>query len=424
MLTRLHKCNDLPTPDTVALESAENRHMKNKITMTALGSKVLWALTAILIVVAPLTAKLYAQAPVRFIGTITAVNGDTITVKTDAGQAYQVEVPATAAIKRVAPGEKDLSAAVAIQLSDLTTGDRALVRLDANAPAGTTQALQIITIKATDVALKQKKEQEEWQSNGVGGLVKSVDSSAGVITITSGAGLTAKTISVHTTQATILKRYAPASVRYDLAQPGPIQAIQAGDQLRARGTKNADGTEIAAEEIVSGGFRNISGLIISIDPGSSTLVVKDLATKKPITIAITADAQMRRLPDRMAAMLGIMLKGNAGGGGGGGRYGGGGIAGGAQGGNGAGQGGGMRGGGQGGRAGGFDAQRLLSMAPSIQLADLKKGDAVMVVSTEGTSQVTAITLVAGVEPLLEAPAATNLLSNWSLNSGAPEEAAQ
>jgi len=84
----------------------------------------------------------------------------------------------------------------------------------------------------------------------------------------------------------------------------------------------------------------------------------------------------------------------------------------------------MSGGGQGGRAGGFDAQRLLSMAPSIQLADLKKGDAVMVVSTEGASQVTAITLVAGVEPLLEAPAATNLLSNWSLNSGAPEEAAQ
>jgi hypothetical protein len=210
-------------------------------------------------------------------------------------------------------------------------------------------------------------------------------------------------------------------VRYDLAQPGPIQAIQAGDQLRARGTKNADGTEIAAEEIVSGGFRNISGLITSIDPTNSTVVVKDLQTKKPVTIQITADAQMRRLPDRLAAMLGIMLKGNAGGGGGGGRYGGG-----AQAGNGGGNGGGagMRGGGQGGRAGGFDAQRLLSMAPSIQLADLKKGDAVMVVSTEGASQVTAITLVAGVEPLLEAPAATNLLSNWSLNSGAPEEAAQ
>jgi hypothetical protein len=128
----------------------------------------------------------------------------------------------------------------------------------------------------------------------------------------------------------------------------------------------------------------------------------------------------------MAMMLGIMLKGNAGGGG---RNGGGG-----QGGNGGGQGangGGARpaggGGGRsgaGGRAGGFDAQRMLSTAPTIQLSDLKKGDAVMVVATEGSSDVTAITLVAGVEPLLEAPAATNLLSNWSLNSGAPEEAAQ
>lgn len=399
--------------------------MKNKITITALGSKVLWALTAILIVVAPFTAKLYSQTPARFIGTITAVNGGTITVKTDAGQVYQVEVPATAAIKRVAPGEKDLSAAVAIQLSNLATGDRALVRLDPNAPAGgTSQAAMIITIKQADVAEKQEKERQDWQVNGVGGLVKSVDSSAGVITIASGAGLTAKTISVHISPATVLKRYAPASVRYDLAQSAPIQAIQVGDQLRARGTKNADGTEIAAEEIVSGGFRNISGLITSIDPTNSTVVVKDLQTKKPVTIQITADAQMRRLPDRMAAMLGIMLKGNSGGGGGGGRYGGG-----AQAGNGSGQGGnpgggGMRGGGQAGRAGGFDAQRLLSMAPSIQLADLKKGDAVMVVSTEGASQVTAITLVAGVEPLLEAPAATNLLSNWSLNSGAPEEAAQ
>jgi hypothetical protein len=45
----------------------------------------------------------------------------------------------------------------------------------------------------------------------------------------------------------------------------------------------------------------------------------------------------------------------------------------------------------------------------------------MLVSTEGTTEVTAITLLAGVEPLLEAPAASqNLLSNWSMSSGAPD----
>jgi hypothetical protein len=42
----------------------------------------------------------------------------------------------------------------------------------------------------------------------------------------------------------------------------------------------------------------------------------------------------------------------------------------------------------------------------------------MLVSTDGTAEVTAISLMAGVEPLLEAPAAQNLLSNWSMNTGA------
>jgi hypothetical protein len=60
---------------------------------------------------------------------------------------------------------------------------------------------------------------------------------------------------------------------------------------------------------------------------------------------------------------------------------------------------------------------MLSRAPVIQIADLKKGDAVMLVSTDGTTDVTAITLIAGVEPLLEAPEASSLLNNWSMGSG-------
>jgi len=96
---------------------------------------------------------------------------------------------------------------------------------------------------------------------------------------------------------------------------------------------------------------------------------------------------------------------------------------------GSGQRGGQSGGGpwagQGG--GGGDMQQMLSRAPAIQLADLKKGDAVMLVSTDGATDVTAITLLAGVEPLLEAPAASqNMLNNWSMNTGAgaAEAAAQ
>jgi len=368
----------------------------------------------------------WAQAAARFVGTVTAISGTILTVKTDTDGAHQVEVPAQAVIKRISPGQHDLSTADSIQFSDLATGDRVLVKLDPEAPAGTEQALQIIAVKAADVMAKQQKDGEDWQRRGVGGLVKSIDANGGVITLTTGAGATAKTVTVHISKTTMLKRYAPASVRFDEATPAPMDAIHVGDQLRARGAKSADGSEIAAEEVVSGSFRNVSGLIATADAAAATITLKDLATKKTITIHVPADAQLRRIPDRMAQMLAIRLKG--------------GSAASAWAGSGAGQrtggvqGGGMGNGaaasGQGGSqwagagSGGGDPQQFLSRAPAIQFADLKKGDAVMVVSTDGASEVTAITLLAGVEPLLEAPAAQNLLSSWSMGGGGAEAAAQ
>jgi hypothetical protein len=386
--------------------------MKSKMKTLFLISRLRLAVAMALLVAAPFSViAAGAQAAPRFVGTIAAIGADTLTVKTDAGEVHQVQVPSTAVLKRIEPGQKDLSTAAAMQFSDLATGDRVLVKLDPDAPAGTSQALQIVAVKAADVALKQQKDREDWQKRGVGGLVKSVDPAAGVIVLTSGVGAAAKAIAVNTTSTTMLKRYAPASVRFDQAQPAPIDAIHAGDQLRARGTKNADGAQIEAEEVVSGTFRNVSGMITSVDASTSTLVVKDLASKKQVTIHITPDAQMKRLSDTMARMLAMRLKSGSGGGGNAQ------AAGGAQ------RSGGSAG--QGGGQGGGDSQQMLSRLPAIQMADLKKGEAVMVVSTDGVSEVTAITLLAGVEPLLEAPAASqNLLNNWSMGGGAPDSGAQ
>jgi hypothetical protein len=387
---------------------------------------------------------LHAQAASRYLGSITAINGTTLTVKTDAGDPRQVEVPSTASIKRIEPGEKDLSKAATITFGDLAVGDRVLVRLDPNATGATPQAVQIIAVKKEDLAQRQQQEREEWQKRGVGGLVKSLDPATGTILLTTGAGTTAKTVTVHTTNATVLKRYAPGSVRFDQAQPAPLTAIHPGDQLRARGEKNPDGTEISAEEVVSGSFRNISGTISSVDAANSTMTVKDLTTKKQVTIKVTPDSQMRRLPERMAQVLAARLKGGSGnsnsaGPGAPGRPGAVAPPAGApaqrsnwNGGQGAGSGGGQwqgeRGaaGGPGGPGapGSGDPQQMLSRAPAIQLSDLQKGEAVMLVSTEGANDVTAITLLAGVEPLLEAPAASqNLLSNWSMGSGGGGEGA-
>ena len=73
-------------------------------------------------------------------------------------------------------------------------------------------------------------------------------------------------LAVHVSKETIIRRYAPDSVKFDDAKPGTLDQIKPGDQLRARGTKNADGNELAAEEIVSGTFRNVAGMVVATDP--------------------------------------------------------------------------------------------------------------------------------------------------------------
>jgi hypothetical protein len=376
---------------------------------TQMSGAGLLALAALVAAAAPI-AQAQTQA-VRYLGTVTAISGDTLTVKTDAGQVNQVEVPSTAQLKRIAPGQTDLSKAENLDFASIATGDRVLVTIDPNATGSTPQALRIIAIKQSDVAKKQQTEAEQW-NQGVHGLVKSVDAAAGVILVNTRVGAQTKEVTVNTTQATVLKRYAPGSVRFDQAQPEP------GDQLWARGMKNADGSAIAADGIVSGSFLSIAGTILVTDTTGSTLTVKDLATKKPVTIRITTDAQLRRLPDTMAALLAARLKGGSGGAGAGStgaRAAGTGPAG-----NGAASGGGAprsfsQGGGGG--ASRMDLESVLERAPIIQLPNLQKGEAVMIVATEDSSGVSAVKLLAGVEPLLEAPQAQDLLSSWSLSSG-------
>jgi hypothetical protein len=375
-------------------------------------------LAALLVAAAPLTfaPPTHAQTPpapaTRYLGTVTAINGNTLTVKTDAGQVNTVEVPTTAQLKRISPGQTDLSKAEALDFGSIAVGDRVLVNLDPNATGGTPQALRVIAIKQADVAQKQQTETAQW-NQGVHGLVKSVDAAAGVIQVSVRVGAVTKEVAVNTTSSTVLKRYAPGSVRFDQAQPAPITSIQPGDQLWARGTKSADGSSIAADGIVSGSFLSIAGTILSTDTTASTVTVKDLATKKPVTIHITGDAQLQRLPDTMATILAARLKGGSAGG---------------QGAGGAGQAGGGAGNGAGGgaphnfnQAGGgggrMDLETVLERAPAIQLASLQKGEAVMIVATQDASGVSAVKLLAGVEPLLEAPQAQDLLSNWSLSSG-------
>jgi len=352
------------------------------------------------------------------VGTIKAISGNTITMATDAGAEFTVQVEEATRMARVEPGQTDLKGATAMHLSDLQVGDRILARGPLNGK--TIEAAVIIAMKHADVAAKQEQERLDWQKRGIGGLVSAVDPTSGTITITAGQGTTKKSVAIHTTNATVFRRYAPDSVKFDEAKPSSLGQVRVGDQLRARGNKNADGTEFAAEEVVSGSFRNIAGTISSVDPGAGTVTVSDLLTKKPVVVKITADSQVRKLPERMAQFIAIRLKGGGSGAAGNGSA--------AQGGQGSGapregeaQAGGQRVGG--GRPGGSpDFQQILSRMPAATITDLQKGDAVMIVSTESgdSGAVTAITLLSGVDPILRASpnGQAMMLTPWSLGGGA------
>jgi hypothetical protein len=377
------------------------------------------------------------QTPlIQKVGAVKSINGNALVLTADGGSDVSVTVASNAKIVQVAPGEKDLKSATPIALTDLQVGDRILVRGRASDDAKTMTAVGIIAMKRTDVEAKKTQDRDDWQKRGIGGLVSAVDPASGTITISTGTGATAKTVAIHSTKGTVLRRYAPDSVQFDDAKPAPLDQIKPGDQVRARGTKSADGSEFAADEIVSGTFRNLAGIITAVDASAQTITLTDLISKKPVVVKITAQSQLRKISAQMAQMIAFRLKGaGAGAGAAGGSAGAagappngtvnGGPPNGGQRSGGAGAGAGAAGNGAGGGGRG-DFQQIVNRLPASTLADFQKGDAVMVVSTQGSDAggVTAITMLGGVEAILAAAPAGNasqamMLSPWSLGGGAP-----
>ena len=398
-----------------------------------------------------------AQAPaVKVLGTVKSVSGNSVVVTLDNGIDATITFSGNARIVHTTPGQTDLKAATPIQVSDIQPGDRLVAKAQAG-EANTYIASTALVMSKTDIAQKQQQERDEWR-RGVGGVVKEVNASAGTITIANSLAAGGKPIVIRVAPRGDIRRYSPDSVKFEDAKPSTLDQIKPGDQVRARGTKNEDGTEFTAQAIVSGSFREIAATVVSTDAASNSVTVTDLATKKPVTVKMGPDSMLRKLPPMMAMGIAMRLKGismpgaaaapggaqpgggnragaaNAGGQGAGAGNGGAGKWQGGAGQSGApgamGQGGGGFGGFRGGNGGPPDFQQMLARMPAMPITDLNKGDAVMLVATEGSaaSGSTVITMLAGVEPILTAaPAGTNaaatVLSPWNLGAGGGAEAA-
>jgi hypothetical protein len=349
----------------------------------------------------PMVAQDAAAAP-HAAGTVKATNATSLTVITTAGQDVVVTVPDAAKVLVVAPGSKDLKSATAGALGDVAVGDRVLVTGSAGDSAAALTATRVVLMKAQAIADTHAAQDAAWARGG-GGIVKSVDASTGTIVIASGM----KTVTVTTTPATVVKRYSGNSVAFADAVASTIAAIEPGDQVRVRGTKSADGSSIAADGLVSGRFENYSGLITAVDGTAGTVTLKDLTTKKPVTVVVASTSDVRRIPAMLAQRVALQMKGA---------------------GTAAGSGGPARAQASaadaagGARRAGMDLSQMLSRLPTETLAGLKVGDAVMIVATSpgpDSNKSTAVTLLAGVDAILTAsPSGQGMtLTPWSISGG-------
>lgn len=327
-----------------------------------------------------LAAAGYVQVPSRLIGEVTALDpaGNQLTIRPDSGGAATVSLDEKTVFLRVPPGETDLKKAVKITRADVGVGDRILAR---GSPA-----TSVIVMTKADLTQKHQRDRAEWQRRGVAGVITALNPETREISITARSREGPTTIVIEPVENVTFRRYAPDSVRFSDARPSSFAELGVGDQVRVLGDRSADGLRIRPEEIVSGAFRNIAGAVTAIDAKAGELRVTDLVTREPLTVRLSSESMLRRIPPMMA----------------------------------------------GARPGGpprgmpnrnLDFSQILERMPALSLNELKPGDAIIVSSTVGAepSRLTAIVLVAGVEALLgSSPEGDRPIGGtWNFDIGLP-----
>jgi co-chaperonin GroES (HSP10) len=245
------------------------------------------ARVAALLVVSALC--LCAQAPERMVGTIAKLTPETATidVKSDDGKVLTFHVTSDSVFTRIAPGEKSLRNAQPIHIEDLTAGDRVLVNSD---PA-TASARRLVVMAAQDISKHDEQDKAEWAKSSFSGIV--VAKTTDEITLRTRETQTHVKVSA----TTRYRKYAADSVKFADAKASNLTDIQPGDQLRAKGEKTSDGTQIGADEVVFGTFLTKVGTITAVDLQAKTVSLKELNTGNSLTVRFTADSQLKKMPE-------------------------------------------------------------------------------------------------------------------------------
>ncbi len=348
--------------------------------MRKFGSIRVLCLLALLASTSTLKAQTTAQSSdpaitsLSVTGIVTEVKTDTrqVIVKTAAGSEVTVTLSDRTTFMRIPPGEKTKDKFVPITSSDFGVGDSVFARGRMSEDRKSMPALEFYVMSKTDIAQKRERERDEWTKRGVAGTVSSLNAANNEISLDSRTPEGPKPIVIAANAQTQFRRYAPDSVRFSDAKPSSFAELKAGDQLRALGTKSADGSRFTAEEIVAGSFQTIGGTIAEINVEKQEIKINDLQSKQPVTVVVSKDSSLRKLGSTTAKTS-------------------------------------------------TELQEMFDRLPTFTLQELKQGDSLLVSSTKGAdpARVTAIAIVSGVEPLLKTAQGNRAVSLGAMSLGGP-----
>jgi len=305
-------------------------------------------------------------------GVVSDLKPDTrqVIVTTAAGGQVTVTLSDKTVFMRIPPGEKTKDKFIKIAPADFAPGDSVFARGRMSEDRKSMPALEFYVMSKGDIAEKRERERSEWSKRGIVGTIGAINAETKEITVDARTAEGPKPVVVATTADTKFRRYAPDSVRFDDAKAGSFADLKVGDQLRALGSKSADGGRFTPEVIVTGSFLTISGTITEIDLEKKEIKIKDLQSQQPVTIALSKDSSMRRLTPEMVAALSPPKS---------------------------------SGGAKPPVKGSGDLQEMFDQLPAFTLQELKSGESILISSTKGAdpARVTAIAVVSGVGSLLE-----------------------
>jgi antitoxin (DNA-binding transcriptional repressor) of toxin-antitoxin stability system len=319
----------------------------------------------------PTPASDPAITALSVMGVVSELKPDTrqVIVTTAAGNVVTVTLSDRTVFMRIPLGEKTKDKFIKIEPTDFGMGDSVFARGRMTEDRKSMPALEFYVMSKGDIAEKRERERNEWRTRGIAGTISALNADTKEITVDARTAEGPKPIVVASTAETKFRRYAPDSVRFGDAKPSSFAELKVGDQVRALGTKSADGARFTPEEIVTGAFQTISGSITEVDAEKKEIKIKDLQSEQVVTIVVSKDSSMRRLTPEMITALAPPKEGTA----------------------------------QTPPKGGGDLQEMFDQLPAVALSELKPGESIIISSTKGAdpARVTAIAIVSGAGPLLQ-----------------------